>query len=465
MILFRQQKNEARKRRGLPPTSIAPLTTCSAERTSNSLGVNIHRIGTDSYNKHKKKIAIIGAGVSGIVSGSVLKEDSHSVTIFEKSDSVGGIWIDTYPEARLQNTWWQYDHPDFPATEPAESNCSSSIPNLHPTALYIRSYFQSCSDHFGLNVKLNTSVVDMNECIDGWNITYEILEAPQSKNEEDHEATTKVTEQFDFVIIAQGHYNYDSPIPWNGVDDFEHGGGTILQRNQIHDLELLKNKKVVVVGFGKTAVDMCTFSVEHGATSTTHIFRSARTLVPMYIMGIHITWLLFNRCNNCLIPCWGHPNRLWSFLHETFPALFLAIWWLIQQIAWLTQTRCAWFAPWEIRNRLKLLKSKSHILEDHRASIALCPPNFFPYISQGKIIPIQGNIQKLTSKGVLLSSGQVVEADIILACIGKGSHVDTFPYLPRKYQEVIQKQKYQNHGLQLYRHILSPDIPNVAFMG
>ena len=91
--------------------------------------------------------------------------------------------------------------------------------------------------------------------------------------------------------------------------------------------------------------------------------------------------------------------------------------------------------------------------------------NFFPYVAKGKIVPIQGDVEELTSTGLLLKDGRKIEADVILATIGKGNQVDTFPYLPEKYQKTFQEQDNYSQGLQLYRHVLHPDVPNMAFMG
>jgi len=39
-----------------------------------------------------KKIALIGAGAAGIITSDVLLSNSFEVTVFEKSDAVGGVW-------------------------------------------------------------------------------------------------------------------------------------------------------------------------------------------------------------------------------------------------------------------------------------------------------------------------------------------------------------------------------------
>ena len=281
------------------PTEHTPLRKPSANEGSNK--------PSTTSPTNKKKIAIIGAGISGIICGSVLQENGYEVTLFDNSDRVGGVWGSAYPKARLQNTGNQYYHPDFPYPLP---------PDLYPSALQIQDYFQQCAEHFGLNIKLNARVVDLREIGSNrdWILTHE-----------NHSTLTRKSEQYSFVIIAHGHYTCEVPLSWSGADKFEMCGGTILQRTQIKDLNIFKDQKVAVIGFGKTAVDMCTFSVDHGASSTTHVFRTPRVLIPEYVGGIHYSWLLFNRFHNYLIPTWGHPSKIWAFLHKTVPCLFIAI--------------------------------------------------------------------------------------------------------------------------------------------
>jgi ACS family pantothenate transporter-like MFS transporter len=40
----------------------------------------------------KPRVAVIGAGISGIVSGAHLQRAGADVTVFERSHAAGGIW-------------------------------------------------------------------------------------------------------------------------------------------------------------------------------------------------------------------------------------------------------------------------------------------------------------------------------------------------------------------------------------
>ena len=55
------------------------------------------------------------------------------------------------------------------------------------------------------------------------------------------------------------------------MGNFNEFEGQIMQC--IKSLSDFKDKKVVIAGFGKTALDMTSISVRSGALQTTHVFR------------------------------------------------------------------------------------------------------------------------------------------------------------------------------------------------
>lgn len=39
-----------------------------------------------------KRVAVIGAGISGVVSAAHLRNEGVDVTVFERSSAAGGVW-------------------------------------------------------------------------------------------------------------------------------------------------------------------------------------------------------------------------------------------------------------------------------------------------------------------------------------------------------------------------------------
>src|SRR5215213_449299 len=96
-------------------------------------------------DKRTLNIAVIGAGISGIAAANVLQKHGHTVTIYEKSPKIGGVWAVAYPQVTLQNTYAQYHLADFPWP---------FKPDLHPTGEQIMRYMQAAIEKLRLKVCL-----------------------------------------------------------------------------------------------------------------------------------------------------------------------------------------------------------------------------------------------------------------------------------------------------------------------
>lgn len=45
-----------------------------------------------SMSGNSKRVAVIGAGISGVVTAAHLKNEGIDVTVFERSSTAGGVW-------------------------------------------------------------------------------------------------------------------------------------------------------------------------------------------------------------------------------------------------------------------------------------------------------------------------------------------------------------------------------------
>lgn len=57
--------------------------------------LNIYYIDAAAVKNGKKSIAVIGAGVSGLLSARHSLADGHEVTVYEQQDELGGVWVYT----------------------------------------------------------------------------------------------------------------------------------------------------------------------------------------------------------------------------------------------------------------------------------------------------------------------------------------------------------------------------------
>ena len=53
----------------------------------------------------KKSVAVIGAGVSGLAAAKVFQQTGHTVSVFERSHDLGGVWEPSrsYPGIQTQS--------------------------------------------------------------------------------------------------------------------------------------------------------------------------------------------------------------------------------------------------------------------------------------------------------------------------------------------------------------------------
>src|SRR5512141_1014230 len=77
------------------------------------------------------RIAVIGAGISGIAAANILMKNGFLPIVFEKHERIGGVWATAYPGVHLQNIYTQYHLSDF--DWPFQ-------PDLHPSGEQIMHY-------------------------------------------------------------------------------------------------------------------------------------------------------------------------------------------------------------------------------------------------------------------------------------------------------------------------------------
>jgi dimethylaniline monooxygenase (N-oxide forming) len=379
------------------------------------------------------KIAVIGSGVSGIAAAKTLMRFGHQVVIFEKSEKIGGVWATAYPGVTLQNIAEHYRLTDFDWPFKPEN---------HPTAEQVRRYLDAAVAHFKLDIRRAHDVTALAERPDGWDVT---VRSP--------EGTT--TEAYDYVLVATGQYSSDkTAIALDGRDEFK---GPVLREWDIGDLEIFRNKQLAIVGFGKTAVDLATFAVARGA-QVTHIFRNARWLLPYTLGGRDIANIVTARTSTFLQPSWTHPTPREMSFHNRWAKHIATYWRNTSRMLHFAMGVTRPFRSKAARERLKLVTPEGPVTVQLRGTMA--PPTYYPAVADGRIEPVRGDFAGLTSEGVRLTDGRVVPTEMVVLAIGNDK--PSFSYLPSPYREMMTSV---DDGIQLYRHLIHPRIPRLAFIG
>ncbi|MGT2425263.1 flavin-containing monooxygenase [Amnibacterium kyonggiense] len=229
------------------------------------------------------RVAIIGGGASGLVTARILREFGHDVVLHEKAADLGGVWSASrrYPGISTQDDRRTYSFSDFPMP--------SHLPE-HPAGADVRRYLEAYSTAHRLEevVRLGSEVVRVEREGAGWRVRSQA-------------GTSTSEEVVDFVVIANGVFS-DPHVPaWPGQDAFEAAGGTIVQPSRLGDGDRLRDRDVLVIGWGKTACDLAA-SASAIARSAAIVARAVRWKHPKRI-GRYLTFrhLLMTRTGS---TCW-----------------------------------------------------------------------------------------------------------------------------------------------------------------
>ncbi len=381
------------------------------------------------------RVAVIGAGISGIAAANILQKAGHDVVVFEKSSEIGGVWAQAYPDVRLQNIGLQYHLSDFPWP---------FTPDQHPTAPQILRYLHEAVEHLRIDIHLQHEVLAMEEQESGWLVIYK-------NSSGSHKAS------FDYVIAAAGQYTDGKHRPkFEGEDLFK---GRVVTERDIASLDVFAGKRVLVVGFGKSAVDMATFAAPL-ATEIHHVFRTPRWLVPFKILGLHYSYVLFNRLSTVMMTSWAHPTTTERFLHERLDFVVSSFWTLITSILRLQAGLHGWGRDREARRRLQTVLPSHDLLPDLRSAAALAPFDYYRFVATGRIRPHHLEVSGFSQDVVRLGQETAIPCDLVVLSVGNQS--PSFPFMPTRYRQLLESEE---DGVQLYRHLIHPRIPRFAFAG
>ena len=383
-----------------------------------------------------RRVAVIGSGISGIASAVMLRKNGFQVDIFEKSPGIGGVWALAYPNVRLQNLARHYHISDFPWP------CQ---PDEHPTGIQIMQYLEAAVRHFQLQVHVEREIVSMQERPDGWVVG---IQGPDEFSEQ----------YFDFVMISNGHYSEGKNKPqFPGQETYR---GRIITERDVRTLDIFRNKRIAVVGFGKSAVDMADFAAQQEGAQVLHVFRTPRWMIPRKILGLHFTKLLFNRFGSVMMPSWSHPSAMERFMHTRSAGFIRTFWRNIEGVFRSHILNAGAGKGTAAMERLQRVIPSHALLGDLRSASCLEPETYYQSVAAGRILPFHSEVESFIPTGLHLKNGAVLECDLVVLSLG--SKTPVFPFLPVQYRKLLESE---TDGPQLYRHLLHPDVPRLGFAG
>ena len=381
------------------------------------------------------KVAIIGAGVAGLVTARVLLQQGLDCTLFERAAVIGGVWMDGYSNFGVQVARELYEFPDWPLPK--------DTPSFTPGPI-IQKYLEDYAAHFAVTpcIRFNTDVTNIAERggpDSGWTVTWEQGGETQSG-------------EFDLVVVCIGLYSNKPHMPDSpGRDSF---GGEIMHISGLQSRHQLAGKRVCVVGYGKSATDAALESA--AVAAETHIVvRDPHWPFPRMLAGIvPFKWGMLNRMASTLIPPYQRLTVVERIAHSLGKPLVWFYWRLVELMLFLQCRLGSRFG-----SRVDLTPELPAEIGGFCEASMLPRPAFYGALRRGVIQGHRSSIGEYTASGVRLADGAELAVDTVILATGWDTD---FGFLG---EDLMRRLGAGDDGFYLYRHVLHPEIPGLAFIG
>ena len=336
-------------------------------------------------------VVIIGAGISGLGAAYRITERNPGTryVILERREQIGGTWdLFRYPGVRSDSSIFTLCFPYEPWTR--KEGVADGV--------HIREYLNTTAHKYGIDqhVRFNTHVrsADWDSSTDTWTVTAE------------HDGAEK-TYRGRFIFFGSGYYNYDEGYTpdFPGLEEF---GGTVVHPQHWPEELDYKDKKVVVIGSGATAMSLIP-SLAEKAAKVTMLQRS-----PTYLISASKYSQLTDFLRKVL-PC-----RVAHSITRQRNALR-------EGMLWFLARKTPGFVRWRIRQIAVRYLPKGYDVDTHfkprynpwDQRLCLIPDaDLYVAIGEGRAEVVTDHIDHFDSTGIVLKSGGHLDADIIVTATG-----------------------------------------------
>ncbi|QFI63433.1 NAD(P)/FAD-dependent oxidoreductase [Qipengyuania flava] len=349
-----------------------------------------------------KTAIVIGGGVSGICAGIELGKLGIDYTLFEKNEDFGGTWFENrYPGCGV-------DTPSLTYTFSCRPNDWSMY---FPLRDEIEGYLLDTAREFGLydKARFRTHVEEArwNTATDQWDVT---ITTPDGKRE---------THSADYLFSAVGILNIPKYPQIDGLDEF---AGEVYHTSRWPAEADLSGKRVAVIGNGASGMQVAP-AIADEVSRMTIFARSKQWAAPFpqfrkkvpegvrYLMQVvplyrawleqRLSWTFNDRVHGTLFrdPEWEHPERAVNEINDAHRRVF---------------TR---YVEEQLQDRPELIE---RVLPEYPpfAKRMLLDNGWFRTIKKPYVDLIPEHLAKVEGNTLSTSSGETVEADVIILATG-----------------------------------------------
>lgn len=213
-----------------------------------------------------KRIAVIGAGVSGLSSIKCCLDEGLEPVCFERTGDIGGLWrfeenpeegrASIYQSVIINTSKEMMCFSDYPIPD--------HFPNFMPNS-QVMEYFRMYAKEFGLlkYIHFKTSVSSVKKRPDfSTSGQWEVVTECEGKKEKN---------VFDGVMVCTGHHT-NAHLPLNTFPGIEKFKGVYLHSREYKNPQPFTGKRVIVIGIGNSGGDLAV-EISHTAKQ---VFLSTR---------------------------------------------------------------------------------------------------------------------------------------------------------------------------------------------
>ncbi|XP_006147860.1 dimethylaniline monooxygenase [N-oxide-forming] 3 isoform X3 [Tupaia chinensis] len=368
-----------------------------------------------------KRVAVIGAGVSGLAAIRSCLEEGLEPTCFERSDDIGGLWkfsgraeegrASIYQSVFTNSSKEMMCFPDFPYPD--------DYPNfMHHSKL--QEYIIAFAKEKGLlkYIRFETFVSSVSKRPDfsvtgQWDVT----------TEKDGKKESAI---FDAVMICSGHHVYPN-LPKESFPGLKQFKGKIFHSRDYKDPGTFKGKRVLVIGLGNSGCDIAT--------------ELSRTAEQVIISSRSGSWVMSRVWDD------GYPwdmlfiTRFETMLKNSLPTA-ISDWWYVKQMN--ARFKHENYSLMPLNGTLR----KEPVFNDELPARILCGT-----------VSIKPNVKEFTETAATFEDGTVFkDIDCVIFATG---YSYAYPFLD---DSII---KSRNNEVTLFKGIFPPlmEKPTLAVIG